>query len=276
MMTDRECFSPAPAPAHYTKHIQLLNYHFLNHHLFILTQQQDSRSTGTSLWLGAQCLSLYLATVHKSIHQSPFHSRPRLLELGSGIGLIALAMNSLGWDVLATDTSHTISSVLLPNIVSNRSRTTCNHSTIEVRELDWLVPPASWDWMNPVAVATTTTYTPLATETQANDASLQPPFDLIISSDTIYDVELIQPLLRALYNAATVSRSPPVYLCIERRDPAVIDRALSEAKRVWGFTVTRIPHRKVSKAMENGGLKWRMEDWDGVEIWRLKLKNVQL
>jgi len=65
-----------------------------------------------------------------------------------------------------------------------------------------------------------------------------------------------------------------VYLCIERRDPALLDRALAEAKDVWGFTATRIGHGRVSRAMEKAGLKWTKEDWAEVEIWKLKLKNV--
>lgn len=184
-------------------------------------------------------------------------------------------MCALGWDVLATDTAHTISSVLSPNIASNYPRLSCNGGTIQTRELDWLVPPESWDWTNPAAVASANPgpYT-LTSVTRANEAILQPPFDLIISSDTIYTAELVQPLLRALHTAVTASGSPPVYLCIERRDSAVVNRALSEAEGIWGFTVSRVGHRKVSKAMEKGSLNWKKEDWDGVEIWRLKLKNV--
>jgi hypothetical protein len=181
-------------------------------------------------------------------------------------------LRSLGWDVLATDTAHTVSSVLSPNIASNNPR--CDDGTIQTRELDWLVSPESWDWTNPVAVASTNSYTPQSSVTRANDTLLQPPFDLVISSDTIYTPELVQPLLRALHTAVTASGSPPVLLCIERRDSAVIDRALSEAEGIWGFTVARISHRRVSKAMEKGGLKWKKGDWDGVEIWKLKLKNV--
>ena len=178
-------------------------------------------------------------------------------------------MHSLGWDVLATDTTHTISSVLSPNIASNTT-SSCDRGIIQIRELDWLVPPESWDWTSSIAVASSHSYTPTADD----PTILKPPFDLIISSDTIYAAELVQPLLRALHAAVTISGSPHVYLCLERRDPALVDRALSEAKDVWGFTVTRVSHRRVSKAMEKGGLKWKKEDWDGVEIWRLKLKNV--
>jgi protein N-lysine methyltransferase METTL21D len=135
-------------------------------------------------------------------------------------------MHSLGCDVLATDTSHIISSVLSPNIALNYTRSTGGDPIIQIRELDWLVPPMSWDWTNPVAVASAT---PRMSSAGTTDANLQPPFDLIISSDTIYTPELVQPLLRTLHAAAMASKSPPVYLCIERRDPALVDRALSEA-----------------------------------------------
>jgi hypothetical protein len=183
-------------------------------------------------------------------------------------------MHSLGWDVLATDTAHTISSALSPNIASNYTTSSCDRGIIQIRELDWLVPPESWDWTNPIAVASTNSYTSTTVPRADDTTILKPPFDLIISSDTIYATELVQPLLRALHAAVTASSSPHVYLCIERRDSALVDHCLSEARDVWGFTVTRVNHRRVSKAMEKGGLKWKKEDWDGVEIWRLKLKSV--
>jgi len=108
-----------------------------------------------------------------------------------------------------------------------------------------------------------------------------PPFDLIVTSDTIYSPELVQPLLRTLHALCYASkaalpppaRSPPVYLCIERRDPYLIDSTLSEARSIWGFTVTRIPHKRISKAMEKGGVKWDKEDWEGIKIWKMTLNK---
>ena len=52
--------STTPLPAHQTKHIQTLQYPFLTH-TFHLSQLADGRDNGTALWLGAQCLSAYLA-----------------------------------------------------------------------------------------------------------------------------------------------------------------------------------------------------------------------
>ncbi|KAI0050936.1 hypothetical protein FA95DRAFT_1676432 [Auriscalpium vulgare] len=264
-------------PAHKTKHIPSLSYSFFDA-TFSLAQCSDGHSNGTALWLGAQCLSVYLATVQSRIRRAPSASghRPRALELGSGIGLSALALRSMGWDILATDTSHVIYSVLAPNIGRNGQASSPTEGAIEVRELDWTVPPEQWNWDHPAIIAS-----PTATSSTAVDqpclSTLRPPFDLIISSDTLYSAELVQPLLRTLHAASEQSlvlgRSPPIYLCIERRDTAVIDRALDEAQSLWNFVVERIPHRKVLKAMEKGRLLWTREDWEGVEIWKLALKR---
>jgi protein N-lysine methyltransferase METTL21D len=80
----------ATLPAHQTTHLDTI--HCSNN--FILLQKHNGTSTGNVLWLGAQCLSAYLATVHKSITLNPstLHIRPRLLELGSGTGLTALVV----------------------------------------------------------------------------------------------------------------------------------------------------------------------------------------
>ncbi|KAI0065442.1 hypothetical protein BV25DRAFT_1798630 [Artomyces pyxidatus] len=262
-----------PLPAHHTKHLSRLDYPFLDSR-FSLSQLADGHSNGTALWLGAQCLSSYLAVIHKKLCR---HSRPRALELGSGIGLTALAMRSLGWDIVATDTRHVIAGVLSPNIAANTGQSPPNPGVVQIRELDWTVPPEEWDWDHPAVIASTQTSTLSLEAAKLYDSPLKPPFDLIISSDTLYTTELVTPLLRTLHAVSAqslvlASRPPPIYLCIERRDSAVIDRALFEAQTDWGFTVERIAHRKVLKAMEKGGLNWAKEDWDDVEIWKLVQK----
>lgn len=60
-------------------------------------------------------------------------------------------------------------------------------------------------------------------------------------------------------------RKPSLYVCIERRDPTLVDGFLAKAREI--FTVTRIPPHKVSDAMEKSGLVWSKEDWEGMEIW---------
>jgi len=262
----------AALPAHSTKHIALLRYPF-HGCLFHLAQRDNGLTNGTALWLGAQCLSLYLADALRR-KASPGR-RLRALELGSGIGLSALALCSMGWDVLATDLPDVISAVLSSNVARNTSQLPAGSGTIQVRALDWTVPPDQWVWNNATFIGL-----PGGPETDHPDfvETLGPPFDLIISSDTLYATEIVQPLFRTLHAMTTLSakhgcRSPPVYLAIERRDPLLIDLALADAVKLWGFAAERVPHKKIAKALEKGGAKWDKEDWDDVEIWKLTRKT---
>ncbi|PFH50658.1 hypothetical protein AMATHDRAFT_144554 [Amanita thiersii Skay4041] len=261
-------------PAHHTKHLPILLHPFKSSS-FSISQRADGISNGTALWLGAQCLSLYLAYIIKPNHST---SRPRAIELGSGTGLTALALNSLGWDVLATDLPHVIATVLSDNINNNTNRLPFTSGRIQIRELDWTVYPDKWSWSNGHSITSIptpcTSLHPLSPQTPANEL-LAPPFDIIYSADTVYDPALIEPLLRTIHALSTLSCNkscaPPVYLCIERRDPALVDRLLADAKAVWQFNVERVPHKKLVKAMLRGGVQWEKHDWEGIEIWKLSL-----
>ncbi|KAI0028121.1 hypothetical protein K488DRAFT_59510 [Vararia minispora EC-137] len=269
------CDDQLELPATATKHLSALD---VSH--FRLRQLADGVSNGTALWLGAQCLSFYLAdTLPKPRPASP-KTRPSVLELGSGIGYSALFLAAAGYDVLATDTSHVVSSVLARNIAFNTHNLPLTAGRILVRELDWTCIPQQWDWDSPVAIASSAPRSPTAMPSPSTP--LRPPFDLIISSDTLYAPELVTPLLRSLHAVACQSYSPtaprrsaPIYLCLERRDPALIDHALAEASSIWGFRVDRIPRRKIAKALDRAGVRWAAEDWEGIEIYRLTLRRDQ-
>ncbi|KAJ7097981.1 hypothetical protein B0H15DRAFT_823677 [Mycena belliarum] len=249
-------------PASHSKHSKLLLCPFAST-VFRLVQSDDGVSNGTALWLGAQCLSAYLA------YAGVVKPGMRALELGGGIGLSALCLANLGCTTITTDLPVVISTCLARNIENNVSQLGPGSGAVCVRELDWTVPPERWLWDHPTIIASQTCS--LAVHQQ----QLAHPFDLIISADTIYDMALVTPFLRTLHALCTLSvaalsssRVPVIYLCLERRDSAVIDRTFDEAS-TWGFTATRIAPRKLSKALVKSGLKWDREDWDGVEIWKL-------
>jgi hypothetical protein len=159
--------------------------------------------------------------------------------------------------VLATDIDLMISSVLSNNIRANLAQLPEYPGRIEVRELDWFISPTEWKW----------------------DIASNPPYDLIYAADTIYKSELVEPLLRTIHALSTLSRSssaPPRYplvlLCIERRDPLLVDRLLDDARNIWNFSVERIPRKRLSKALDKHGAQWDNADWEGIELWKLRLK----
>lgn len=106
------------------------------------------------------------------------------------------------------------------------------------------------------------------------------PFDLIFSADTVYKEALIEPLLRTLHGlsmisiaASASSRGPPILICIERRDSLLVDRLFLEAKEIWHFQVERVPLKKMAKAIEKGGVQWEKSEWDGIELWKMRLRQ---
>ena len=85
---DMNEMDPSPRPAQDTKHLAVLSYPFLDAR-FSLRQLDDGQANGTALWLGAQCLSLYLPSLLSSPRTHHTNPRPAALDLGSGIGLTA-------------------------------------------------------------------------------------------------------------------------------------------------------------------------------------------
>jgi len=168
---------------------------------------------------------------------------------------------------VATDLPNVIDSVLSQNV---RDNVHLVPGSIRVRELDWVVEPERWSWTDTHSVSS-----PSLPEDPPTEDPVGPPFDLIVTSDTVYIPQLTQPLLRTIHTLASLSsacgKSPLILLCFERRDPLLIDRTLSDAHQVWGFKLERVPYKKVVHAMEKAGLRWDKEDWDGVELWKLKL-----
>ena len=133
-----------------------------------------------------------------------------------------------------------------------------------------MVEPDHWSWADEKSVSS-----PSLPKDPPTENPIGPPFDLIVTSDTLYIPRLAQPLLRTIHALASLSsvagKSPLILLCFERRDPLLIDRTLSDARQLWGFKPERVPHKKLAQAMIKASLRWDKEDWDGVELWKFKL-----
>ena len=103
----------------------------------------------------------------------------------------------MGWDVLATDTSDVIRNVLSGNIHANSSNGP-ESGIVQVRELDWTVPPSLWSWSDPEIVASHSNSrnpqdanVPESKSHSTGQELLRPPFDMIVTSDTIYSPSLV-------------------------------------------------------------------------------------
>ncbi|KAF8474067.1 hypothetical protein BDZ91DRAFT_347432 [Kalaharituber pfeilii] len=290
----------------------------LSHHLGSPTlKDREETSTGTTLWLSSQLLTLYLADVYNPKTASKRRRKLRAIELGSGVGLTALVLASLGIDIVATDLPVVISNVLQKTIDSNidQLRTIWERNSfglktdglgkIDVKVLDWTKSSSDWRWDIPGWITP-----PGDHNTETNSVSdclhIQPPFDLLITSDTLYEQTLTSPLLHTLRDLSILSKSnaghtskskspfPLILLSLERRDSDLIDRGLEKAKQL-GFECVMVKKGKIIKLMKKAGMLQKrrsieeeeeqeqdeiaedksggdLMDWDGVEIWRLQLK----
>lgn len=258
-----------PAPS--TKHVATLHTRLPRGDEVVLRQQAVDAggarlgTTGTTLWLGAQVLSAYLAS---AIEAKP--SRGRALELGAGVGYLALTVASLGYDVVTTDIEPVLSRVLAPNAAAAPQ----GCGAIEAREIDW------FDAVRAAEAAkggeANTAGEPRAGE-GSRDASpslalLDAQYDLVVTTDTIYAPEMTPALWAALERAAARRpgrRTPTVYIGLERRDPRVVDAAL-EMGRQRGCAMRRVAHERLVRALERVGWHWAPEDWEGIEVWKGK------
>ena len=242
--------SNPPQPASSTKHLSILHHSIPFTDKTLPLQQISSSTTGEStgttgstLWLSAQLLSLYLLSL-----PSP-RRNITVLDLGSGIGYLPLCLKSKGYEVIATDIPQVIESVLNRNI--NDGLAVIGDGAVEVIPLDW---------------------------TQVSSNGLPPSLkgrkiDIITTSDTFYAPHLLGPLLETLRALSLESTTQPViYVGLERRDPGLIDKAMEEA-RDMGLKLNRIDEGRITKLMVDAG--WEVEEWDDVEIWKGKFARAR-
>lgn len=145
-----------------------------------------------------------------------------------------------------TDVEPALSSVLLPNVATNLGAFARTGGTVAVVPLDW----RQFLGANGDAVSSAQTWTQEALDSKAST------FDSIITTDTIYDPSLIEPLLctlRAFSSlAGPAQRSAPILVALERRDPGLVDSALAAASEM-GFDVVRVGPGRVAKCLAKAG-----------------------
>ena len=170
-------------------------------------------------------------------------------------------------DVVATDIASIAPCLLAANLQHNRSPV-LDAPILESRTLDWIAHPDGWDWSRRDISS--------PDSPSSDESLLAPPFDLIVTTDSVYHPSLSQPLLRALHALsspplAPLSRPPPVYLALEARDPDLIASFLKSAREDWLFKCSQTDNARLEKLLGEGGMGWSADDWDGVQVWKLQL-----
>ncbi|KAK9818122.1 hypothetical protein WJX72_007470 [[Myrmecia] bisecta] len=173
---------------------------------------------------GAVIWDAGLVLVHYLAHQTgDYLEGKRVIELGAGTGVAGLTAASLGANVLLTDLPQ-----LLPGL----------HYNVQANKLTSRVDVSELVWGQDVA-------------------HLQPPFDVIIASDLLYDVACI-PLL--FITVAQLSGPDTVTLLAFEDRPVVVDVAFRELQKA-GLTAKQVPETELDP-------HWQSPD---IHIYKLRL-----
>lgn len=176
--------------------------------------RQDAKipSTGGCVWETALCMAVW-ARSHLAPMASVAADRGaplRVLELGAGCGLLSLALARMRFDVVATEQDGVLENLAF-NIEQNNALlaaapTAKRAQPKRAKRVDGGCVAARLTWGDAAELAAL-----LA------PASAAPGFDLIVGTDVVYIPELVAPLLRTLWAAASSERRTVAYLCLQQR-----------------------------------------------------------
>lgn len=191
----------------------------------------------------------------------------------------------MGYDVTTTDIEPPLSQVLRPNIERNSARFAQGSITASV--LDWCTFPTSLaaDDAGPLDGQNTL---------PGSVGHWRRPWDSIVTTDTIYHADLVEPLIETLRSLSILAASakrierkdasetsdglsyPPIYVALENRDPKLVNTAL-EAAKAHGFILKRISQSRVDKCLLKSGWSWdrdAKQDYDGIQLWKWRLAGI--
>ncbi|KAA8893322.1 hypothetical protein FN846DRAFT_1005811 [Sphaerosporella brunnea] len=85
-------------------------------------------------------------------------------------------------------------------------------------------------------------------------------WDLIVTTDTVYSA------------AHAAAEDTLVVLALEVRDAEVVAAALAAA-RALGLALAKVPRPRLRRALRAAGIAWPDSEWEGVEVWRGKMRR---
>ncbi|KAJ3361628.1 hypothetical protein GGF32_007096 [Allomyces javanicus] len=215
-------------------------------HSLQIAELTDTHHHGTTVWPAGETLCFYFRDL--AAKSTNGLAGKRVLELGSGTGILAVYLALLGAAVVATDQDVPI---ILDNLRANVDRNRPSALTgIGATSYDIIVAAHNWG-TTPSPALDRLARLPASSWASDNDLSTadsQPmPWDYIIAADCIYTLEPLPLLLQSIDCLVGSGPSKTVVLvAMERRDPLVSDRFVEQSKAL-GFVVAKVPRSKLNK-----------------------------
>lgn len=187
-----------------------------------IQQQRDSddhtgelrQTTFRCVWDGADVLARYLERTHLPLGKSPNH----ILELGAGCGLVGIAAGCLcpTASVTLTDLPAALPQ-LRANIDRNRAVLGPDTGRVRAMALDWAAAPL--------------------------DSEQLGPYDLVLASDVIWLIDLIEPFLDTLQRIVRANPTCVTPMTYQRRSK-IVDRRLFAGLECRNFAWARVATSK--------------------------------
>ncbi|XP_013173796.1 PREDICTED: protein-lysine methyltransferase METTL21D-like [Papilio xuthus] len=166
------------------------------------------------VWDASLVLAKYLETICQE--KPDFLSGTRVLELGSGLGVVGLTAATLGAQVTLTDLPEALPLLRL-NISENKQKIGSMGGYAIAEVLEW---------------------------GDNNSDIHKQEFDMVVLADCVYYEDAVEPLIQTLQNLNyTILKKPTIYLTQEMRDTEVQKRLWNEfyEKLTDNFHVQKIP-----------------------------------
>ena len=187
-------------------------------------------------------LAYYRHCIMPSEHNSS-DNRCNILELGSGVGVVGATLAAAGSNVLLTDLPTLVDNAVWPNLMRNANQNN-DEDQGDGASPSWLGDDAiriGRGW----ASATPLDWTKPLSPNQLTSSQLE-SIDLIVASDCVWLVSMLDALLDTVQGVFDMSkRSPTFLMSFQRRDASggddsalftTVDRVLSSvADRGWTF-----------------------------------------
>eukprot|EP00742_Colponemidia_sp_Colp-10_P007452 GILJ01008025.1.p1 GENE.GILJ01008025.1~~GILJ01008025.1.p1 ORF type:complete len:222 (-),score=24.29 GILJ01008025.1:227-892(-) len=183
----------------------------------LLQERPSIDCNGGKVWNASKVLARYL---EENKRKKPVAGK-RILELGSGCGLLGISLGLLGANVTLSEQPIMLE-ILNSNVRYHSHMAEEASGKLQVVECDWLDPP----------------------ELRSDPA---PYWDMIVATDVVYIHALVPPLVNLLSSLASMRTH--IYIAIEMRDREVHQAFEAECRK--HFTVSRISNAKLPKDVQD-------------------------